>query len=122
MDVISPDGLTLWYNSPTPDRGGHIPAGESDRPLDLDWERWSLPIGNGYMGGSVFGGIQTERIQLTDKTLYIRRLCGTVTHTSFCDLYLDFFYTTYTNYKRSLNLHEGRAEVEYDYQGIHYHT
>lgn len=119
-EATNTDAYKLWYDEPAPDRGGHIPAGESDRPLDLDWERWSLPIGNGYMGGSVFGGIQSERIQMTDKTLYVRGLWGTVTHTSFCDLYLDFFHNTYTNYTRSLHLNEGRAEVEYDYQGVHY--
>ena len=120
QEYTDTDTYRLWYDEPAPDRGGHIPAGESDRPLDLDWERWSLPIGNGFMGGSVFGGIQSERIQMTDKTLYVRGLWGTVTHTSFCDLYIDFFHTAYTNYTRSLNLNEGRAEVAYDYQGVHY--
>ena len=34
-----------------------------------DWERWSIPIGNGYYGANLFGRTETERIQLTEKTL-----------------------------------------------------
>ena len=44
----------LWYNEPANNRGGVIPINESERPIDIDWERWSLPIGNGYMGASIF--------------------------------------------------------------------
>lgn len=32
------------------------------------WEKWSLPIGNSGIGASVFGGVQTERIQLNEKS------------------------------------------------------
>ena len=34
-----------------------------------DWERWSIPIGNGYFGANLFGRTETERIQITEKTL-----------------------------------------------------
>lgn len=40
-------------------------------PGDLDkWEEVCLPIGNGYMGASFFGGIDRERIVLNEKTLW----------------------------------------------------
>ena len=47
-----PEGkkLSLWYNEPA-----------------KDWEKQALPIGNGYMGGMVFGGVQQERIQFNEK-------------------------------------------------------
>lgn len=111
----------LWYDEPANNRGGVIPVNESERPIDMDWEHWSLPIGNGYMGASIFGGTSTERLQLTDKTLYIRGLWGAETQTSFGDLYLDFFHDLRTNYRRSLNLNKGIAEVSYEYQGVKYH-
>lgn len=111
----------LWYNEPAADRGGRIPVNESDRPIDTDWERWSLPVGNGYMGASIFGGTNTERLQLTDKTMYIKGLWGSETQTAFGDLYLDFFHTLHTNYQRSLNLNEGTAEVSYEYSGVKFH-
>ncbi|NQX67245.1 discoidin domain-containing protein [Paenibacillus alba] len=45
--------LSLWYRQPA-----------------TDWESEALPIGNGFMGGMVFGGIEQERIQLNEKTLW----------------------------------------------------
>ncbi|MPQ44646.1 glycosyl hydrolase family 95 catalytic domain-containing protein [Clostridium tarantellae] len=35
-----------------------------------NWETQALPIGNGHMGGMIFGGISTERIQYNEKTLW----------------------------------------------------
>ena len=29
------------------------------------WEKYSLPIGNGRFGASIFGGVKKERIQIT---------------------------------------------------------
>ncbi|MGW0229470.1 glycoside hydrolase family 95 protein [Actinopolymorpha singaporensis] len=35
-----------------------------------DWERESLPIGNGGLAASVFGGVATERLTLNEKSLW----------------------------------------------------
>ena len=43
-----------------------------DRPAadtDYDWERRSFPMGNGYMGVNLFGGVSTERLQITENSL-----------------------------------------------------
>lgn len=41
-------------------------------PGDIEkWEECCLPIGNGYMGASFFGGISHERVVLNEKTLWI---------------------------------------------------
>ncbi|WP_367127313.1 glycoside hydrolase N-terminal domain-containing protein [Saccharothrix sp. HUAS TT1] len=45
--------LMLWYDEPA-----------------TDWERESLPIGNGALGGGVFGAVARERVQLNEKTLW----------------------------------------------------
>lgn len=45
--------MMLWYEEPA-----------------ADWERESLPIGNGALGATVFGGVPTERLQLNEKTLW----------------------------------------------------
>ena len=37
------------------------------------WEKYSLPVGNGFGGASVFGGVAKERIQFTTKQLRKRR-------------------------------------------------
>jgi len=45
--------MALWYDEPA-----------------TDWESQSLPIGNGALGASVFGGVQTEQLQFNEKTLW----------------------------------------------------
>lgn len=50
--------MKLWYDKP---------AGISSYS---DWEQWSLPMGNGSIGGSIFGGVERERIQLNEKSLW----------------------------------------------------
>ena len=45
--------LALWYDEPA-----------------THWENEALPIGNGYMGGMIFGSVESERIQYNEKTLW----------------------------------------------------
>ena len=45
--------LTLWYRKPA-----------------LKWEKEALPIGNGRMGAMVFGGVDRERIQFNEETVW----------------------------------------------------
>lgn len=40
-----------------------------DKPA-VDWESEALPVGNGYMGAMVFGGVFSDRIQTNEKTLW----------------------------------------------------
>jgi alpha-L-fucosidase 2 len=48
------DGNTvLWYDKPA-----------------TDWEKEALPIGNGRMGAMVFGGVDSERLQISEKSLW----------------------------------------------------
>jgi alpha-L-fucosidase 2 len=43
----------LWYEQPA-----------------TDWEKEALPVGNGRMGAMVFGGIDAERLQFSEKSLW----------------------------------------------------
>ena len=45
--------LKLWYEQPAE-----------------DWMQEALPIGNGYLGAMFFGGIEEERIQFNEETLW----------------------------------------------------
>jgi alpha-L-fucosidase 2 len=47
--------MVLWYRQPT------------ERRLE------AVPIGNGYMGAMVFGGIQQERIALNEPSFWSGR-------------------------------------------------
>ncbi|MVQ33299.1 glycoside hydrolase family 95 protein [Paenibacillus sp. MAH-34] len=42
------------------------------QPAEL-WEEHALPIGNGRLGGMVFGGIECERIQFNEESLFTGR-------------------------------------------------
>ncbi|MBP1579756.1 MAG: glycoside hydrolase family 95 protein [Oscillospiraceae bacterium] len=47
-----------------------------DHPGDFSlWEQTCLPIGNGYMGASMFGGVAQERIVLNEKTFWAGGPC-----------------------------------------------
>ena len=48
--------LTLWYRRPA-----------------TKWETEALPVGNGRLGAMVFGGIDRERIQLNEETVWAGR-------------------------------------------------
>lgn len=43
--------------------------------LLTDWERQCLPIGNGFLGASMFGGARRERIVLNEKSLWAGGPC-----------------------------------------------
>ncbi|MFC4013762.1 glycoside hydrolase N-terminal domain-containing protein [Nonomuraea purpurea] len=57
VEPMAAEPHTLWYDEPAPD-------------TDEGWEARSLPIGNGAMGATVFGGVRAERLQFNDKTLW----------------------------------------------------
>ena len=55
--TVEKKDLKLWYQ----------------QPADYDHQGWmtqALPIGNGYMGGMIYGGIEREVIQFNEKTLW----------------------------------------------------
>ena len=102
--------LRLWYDEPAPDS-------------DAGWVNRSIPMGNGYMGVNVFGGTATERIQITENSLYdstegrgLRR--GGLNN--FAEVYLDFGHNNTSNYERELNLNEGVSHVKYEQDGVEY--
>lgn len=48
------NGLKIWYKQEA-----------------QSWMREALPIGNGYMGAMVFGGVERERIQFNEESLWV---------------------------------------------------
>ena len=113
----------LWEPSQAPNRGSDEsgkPVSGRGYPYDADWEMWSYPIGNGYMGANVFGRVDTERVQLTEKTLYNRGLWGLGSLTNFAEILLHFDQADVAHYKRSLNLNEAIAHVAYESDGVQF--
>jgi len=62
-----PERLMLWYRRPAHAAGetGEHP----EAPTDAAWVD-ALPVGNGRLGGMVFGGIRHERIQLNEDSMW----------------------------------------------------
>lgn len=111
----------LWYDSPAPNRGKNYNKVVSRGfPYDADWERWSLALGNGYMGAAIFGRTDTERIQLSEKTLGNGSCYHNGGFTNFAEFYIDFNHGNVQNYKRTLRLNDAISTVEYDFEGVHY--
>jgi len=110
------------------------------------FERWSLPLGNGYMGINVFGGVETELLSVTENSVFNPGSSGNGTldsdtgifYNDFGDeridnssgglnlmakTYIDFTgHTTdgASNYKRELSINDSVAKVSYDYDGVTY--
>jgi alpha-L-fucosidase 2 len=113
-------------------------AGEADKPyilhydkpapLDLKgWEFYSLPLGNGYFGVSVFGGVAEELWQFTDKSLWVTNPNAAKPYlgiglSSLAELRLTPTSPTATapstHYKRDLNLNQAIASVSYEQAGV----
>ncbi len=74
------------------------------------WEKYSLPIGNGYSGASVFGGYDEERVQFTTNAFANTFRLGGVSN--FLELHVDF-YDKARDYERGLDLRTGIAYSEY---------
>ena len=123
--------LKLWYDEEALKDGENSPAASTTGANeDIGWAQWSLPIGNGYFGANVFGRTETERIQITEKTLMnptsVKDSSGTY-HTigglnSFSETYIDFNHTNseVTDYIRYLDIKTAISGVEYTYGGVKY--
>ncbi|MBO7403683.1 MAG: glycoside hydrolase N-terminal domain-containing protein, partial [Clostridia bacterium] len=98
--------LKLRYTKPAPDS-------------EEGWEKYSMPIGNAYTGGNVFGGVADERIQITENSAENPGGLGGLN--SFADLYLRFphVFEKTTGYERGLDIGRALAYVRYDQDGVH---
>ena len=95
--------------------------------LEDGWERWSLPLGNGYAGAVLLGRVATDRIQLTEKSFGNCYYCGVGRQSlggvqNFCDVFLDFDHSfeETEGYERYLDITSGVATLEYTYSGVKY--
>ena len=102
-DTEKNKALHLWYDEEAPN-------------TDMGWVNRSIPLGNGYMGINLFGGTESERIQITENSLfdgpskpglYRRGL------SNFAEIYIDFNHKNVSNYKRELDLRQGTSSVQY---------
>lgn len=69
-------GLVLWFDEPATSVGKESwlketkpNYGPHSNP-DTAWDKFAVPIGNGHLGGMVYGHITEERIQFNEKSLW----------------------------------------------------
>lgn len=100
--------LTLWYRQP------------AEHPMNE-----ALPIGNGRMGGLIFGAPERERININEDSLWTGdenptgndKMKGS--YQSFGNVFISLpGHGTNSNYRRDLNLTEASAHVSYEVGGV----
>lgn len=109
--AASPDDDTLFLGAPA-----------------TDWRREVFPLGNGRMGCTVFGGVESERIQFNVDSLWTGN-DGTGTpgkeemgfYQNFGDVYIDLNESgETTDYRRELNLSQAVSRVSYKQDGTEF--
>ena len=125
--------MKLWYDEEAPFINECSPEASMMAGQDIGWQNWSLPLGNGFFGANVFGRVETERVQISEKTLanpwqQVKVTNGVTSWpqvaglNNFSETYIDFDHkkADVSNYERVLDLNNSVATTDYDYNGAHY--
>lgn len=97
FDEVADPSLVLWYDEPAE-----------------DWESQALPIGNGRLGAMIFGGVESERIQFNEDSLWSGDQDTFGAYQNFGDVRLGLLHAgTISDYRRELDLENGVARVAY---------
>ncbi len=102
---------------------GEDPASELKMWYDRPAAQWqeALPVGNGYLGGMVFGDPSQERIQFNEQTLWLGDEMDMGSYQPFGDLFIDLAgMEGFTDYRRELDLGEAIHRVSYIANGVRY--
>ena len=94
--------LKLWYPEPA--------------------SKWleALPVGNGSLGGMIFGGVEQEHIQFNEESLITGTTQTVGSYQPFGDVYLYFPGLNAESYTRELDLNEGIHRVIFASNGVKY--
>lgn len=101
--------LSLKYHNPAPDNSE-------------GWEKYSLPLGNGFIGVNIFGDVSNDRLQFTDNSMLNPGMGAGDKGglTNLLDVYLRFPHETYTEYERGLSLDNAVAYTKYKYKDVQF--
>jgi len=81
-----------------------------------------LPLGNGAIGGAVYGGVHTERIAFNEQSLWTGSdVDGDIgNYQPFGELYVELGHANAADYRRELDLQTGLHAVQYRGKGATY--
>ncbi len=87
-----------------------------------NWMTEAYPMGNGRMGGMVFGGISREHIQFNEQSLWTGDETETGNYQAFGDLFIDIRHsdTAGKGYRRELDLSRAVQQISYVSDGVIY--
>jgi len=88
--------MALWYSKPA-----------------SDWQKEALPIGNGRLGGMIFGGTDAEHIQFNVDSLWEGDEKDTGAYQAFGDVYVELGHKDVLNYRRELDIARAVHTVSY---------
>jgi len=84
------------------------------------WERTVYPIGNGRLGGTVFGDPCTEHVQFNEDSLWVGNEDCTGGYQPFGDIHIDMPHEDYADYRRELDIGRAVQTVAYASGGTRY--
>ena len=131
---ITADNL-LWYKT-----GAYVSTSTIYDQAGSDWQQQALPIGNGYLGGMLFGMPGKDHIQFNEESFWAAGYRGVQSKVGSTyinpnmgegingfmntgNLFVDFGLPTnptIQNYYRDLNLDDAVAHVQYKYNSVTY--
>ena len=130
VEMSAQSDLRLWYDSPSE----KTPESKEDDHSDNAWMEYALPIGNGQLGATFMGNVDTEYLQFNEKTLWSgtsndyekkgSEASGTQVdygaYQNFGWLEITTGHSGTTNYNRELNLNTATGKVSYTYSSVKY--
>jgi len=85
------------------------------------WMTEAYPMGNGRIGGMVFGGITKEHIQFNEQSLWTGDETNTGAYQALGDLFIDFQHTDTSGvYRRELDISKAVQQITYSSGGTNY--
>ena len=99
----SADTNVLWYAQPA-----------------RSWMTEALPLGNGALGGMLFGLTATERVQFNVNSLWTGDEKDTGRYQAFGDVFIELKHANPTGYRRELDIDRAVQRVSYTNQGVSY--
>ena len=117
--------MMLRYDAPAPIADDFLHSSTYEN----SWERYSLPLGNGFFGANLFGRLATERVQISDPTLanpyyapkkVPRRISCASGVNNMAELLFDIGHEGAVEYERSLSIDDALHTVRYTLGGVTY--
>ena len=98
--AVAAQDTSLWYAQPA--------------------TKWleALPIGNGRLGGMIFGGTTNERVQFNEQTLWLGSDTEMGSYQPFGDFFVNWQHAAPANYRRELDLSDAIHRVSYRDGGV----